>query len=36
MDWEDLKYFIELARCGTLSGAARSLRAYPSREDSAP
>jgi DNA-binding transcriptional LysR family regulator len=26
MDWEDLKYFIELARCGTLSGAARSLK----------
>lgn len=25
-DWEDIRHFLALARCGTLSGAARSLK----------
>jgi DNA-binding transcriptional LysR family regulator len=27
MDWDDLRYFVALARCGTLSGAARQVGA---------
>lgn len=26
LDWEDLRYFVALARCGTLSAAARGMR----------
>lgn len=26
LDWDDLRVFLELARCGSLSGAARALR----------
>lgn len=26
MDWEDVRHFLAVARCGTLSGAARSLK----------
>jgi DNA-binding transcriptional LysR family regulator len=26
LDWEDVRYFVELARCGTLSATARRLR----------
>lgn len=30
MDWEDVRYFVAVARAGTATGAARSLRASPS------
>ncbi len=26
LDWEDIRYFLAVARCGTLSGAARDLK----------
>src|SRR3954453_213154 len=26
LDWEDVRYFVALARCGTLSATARALR----------
>lgn len=30
MDWEDVRYFVAVARAGTATGAARRLRASPS------